>query len=49
MSNNKTKCKGKSKKHPDKKSLELVESFLSIILRGLEIVLTILSIILLSK
>lgn len=49
MSKNKPKCKGKCKKHFDKKNMELVESYLSIILRGLEILLTILSIVLLTK
>ncbi len=49
MSKNKSKCKRKYKKHFDKKNVELIESYLSIILRGLEILLTILSIVLLTK
>lgn len=49
MSKNKTKCKRKCKKRSDEKNIELIESYMSIILRGLEIILTILSIVLLSK
>lgn len=49
MSKNKTKCKGKHKKRFDEKNIELIESYMSIVLRGLEILLTILSIVLLTK
>lgn len=49
MSKNKPKCKRKCAKHFDKKNVELIESYLSIILRGFEILLTILSILLLTK
>lgn len=49
MSKNKTKCKEKRKKRSDEKNIELIESYMSIVLRGLEILLTILSIVLLTK